>query len=261
MTDDAARELIHLLSVMARLRDPEMGCPWDQAQDFVSIAAYTLDEAHEVAAEIAAGPDPTRLRDELGDLLLQVVYHARMAEERGWFGFADVAAGIAGKLVRRHPHVFGGASGSDEASWEGAKERERRLRGECGVLSGIPAALPALGRARRLTERAARVGFDWPNAESVLRKLDEEAGELRAELGMADPARLADEVGDLLFVVANLARKLDLDPEACLHAANAKFVRRFERVETRLAANGQAPADATLEAMETEWARAKTEGL
>jgi ATP diphosphatase len=184
-----------------------------------------------------------------------------MAEERGWFGFADVAHGIAGKMIRRHPHVFVGATGSDPASWEGAKERERRGRGECSVLSGIPAALPALGRARRLTERAARVGFDWPDAEAVLRKLDEETGELRAELRTADPARLADEVGDLLFVVATLARKLDLDPEACLHAANAKFMRRFERVEALLAANGETPADATLDAMEAGWARAKTEGL
>src|SRR5215217_9177941 len=220
--------LRHLLSVMAKLREPVAGCPWDQVQDFASIAPYTVEEAYEVAGAIRAGPDFPALLEELGDLLFQVVYHARMAEEAGRFDFADVAQAIAGKMVRRHPHVFGDAQPRDAAgqtdAWEVQKAVERAAAGPPGgALAGMPSTLPALSRAAKLTRRAARVGFDWPNAAAVLDKLEEEAAELRAELPDADPERLRDEVGDLLFVLANLARKLELDPEECLRSANAKF--------------------------------------
>lgn len=257
----AGPALERLLEIMARLRAPVGGCPWDQVQDFASIAPYTIEEAFEVADAIARGPEPAVLLDELGDLLFQVVYHARMAEEAGWFGFAAVAEAISGKMLRRHPHVFGEAAARDAEgqtrAWEAQKAAERAARAETGTLAGIPAGLPALVRAAKLTRRAARVGFDWPDAAAVLDKLEEEAAELRAELPGADPPRLADEVGDLLFVLANLARKLDLDPEACLRAANAKFERRFGAVEARLAAQGLSPADAGLEAMEAEWQAVK----
>ena len=249
--------LARLLDIMVRLRDPQAGCPWDQVQDFASIAPYTVEEAYEVADAIRRGPDFPALLDELGDLLFQVVYHSRMAEEAGRFSFAHVAEAIGGKMLRRHPHVFGEAVARDAASqtvaWEDGKAAERAARAEAGTLAGIPEGLPALVRAAKLTRRAARVGFDWPDAVSVLDKLEEEAAELRAELPAADPARLADEVGDLLFVLANLARKLDLDPEACLRSANAKFERRFGGVERALAAEGLAPGDAGLEAMEAAW--------
>jgi ATP diphosphatase len=257
---DAASELLRLLSVMARLRAPD-GCPWDQVQDFASIAPFTIEEAYE-AADAATRGDMAALVDELGDLLLQVVYHARMAEERGAFSFADVARGIADKMIRRHPHVFGEASGADPAeTWEAQKQAERAARAETGVLAGVPLPLPALSRAAKLTKRAARVGFDWPDAEAVLAKLEEEVSELRAELRSGaedtDSAAIQDEVGDLLFVLANLARKLDLDPEACLRGANAKFERRFGFVEQSLAAEGFSPADSTLERMEALWGEAK----
>ena len=254
-----------LLAVMARLRDPATGCPWDIAQDFASIAPYTVEEAHEVADVIARGPEPAPLLDELGDLLLQVVYHAQMADERGWFGFDDVAAAITAKMIRRHSHVFGSTEiASAEAqtdAWEAQKNAERAARAETGVLAGVALALPGLTRAAKLTRRAARVGFDWPDAASVLAKLDEEVAELRAELPAADPARLADELGDMLFVIANLARKLDLDPEACITQANAKFERRFAAIEAALARSGRSPADATLEELEKEWNQAKITGL
>lgn len=262
----AEAALLQLLSVMARLRDPIIGCPWDQVQDFASIAPYTVEESHEVAGAIQAGPDFVALQDELGDLLFQVVYHARMAEEAGRFDFAAVARAITAKMIRRHPHVFGDAPTRDQAvqteAWETQKAIERAAKpSESGALAGVPTALPALSRAAKLTRRAARVGFDWPDAAAVLDKLEEEAAELRAELPAADPARLRDEVGDLLFVLANLARKLDLDPEDCLRSASAKFERRFNAVEQRLANRGLAPADAGLEAMEVEWQAVKaTEG-
>jgi ATP diphosphatase len=254
--------LLDLLLIMARLRDPVGGCPWDQVQDFASIAPYTVEEAHEVAAAIEAGPDFPALLDELGDLLFQVVYHARMAEEAGRFDFAAVARAITAKMVRRHPHVFGDAPARDAAAqtsaWEAQKATERAAAGVgSGALAGVPTALPALSRAAKLTRRAARVGFDWPDAAAVLDKLEEEAAELRAEMPAADPARLKDEVGDLLFVLANLARKLELDPEDCLRSANAKFERRFKAVERRLAERGLAPADAGLDAMEDEWRAVK----
>ena len=260
---EAATELLRLLAVMARLRAPD-GCPWDREQDFASIAPFTIEEAYE-AADAATRGDLAALADELGDLLLQVVYHARMAEERGAFAFADVARGIADKMIRRHPHVFGDAAGADPAeTWEAQKAAERLARAETGVLAGVPLSLPALTRAAKLTKRAARVGFDWPDAEAVLAKLDEEVAELRAELkyGLqkADRKALEDEVGDLLFVLANLARKLDLDPESCLRGANAKFERRFRFIEERLAVEGKIPTDVALERMEALWDEAKEAG-
>jgi ATP diphosphatase len=256
----AETEIARLLDIMARLRAPETGCPWDQVQDFATIAPYTIEEAYEVADAIARA-DFAALPDELGDLLFQVVYHARMAEEAGHFAFADVARAIADKMVRRHPHVFGDAAAREAAAhsdaWEAQKAAERRARDQHGALADVPVGLPALTRAAKLTKRAGRVGFDWPDTEAVLDKLDEEVAELRAELPGADPARLADELGDMLFVLANLARKLDLDPETCLRGANDKFARRFAGVEQRLAASGRTPSDASLEEMEEAWQAVK----
>jgi ATP diphosphatase len=257
---DSADTILRLLDIMARLRAPD-GCPWDREQSFETIAPYTIEEAYEVADAIGRGPDFPALLDELGDLLFQVVYHAQMASEAGKFDFDDVAQSISNKMVRRHPHVFGEAEirsvESQATAWETKKQAERAARAETGTLAGIPTGLPALTRALKLTRRAARVGFDWPDAAAVLDKLDEEAAELRAELPAADKARLADEVGDLLFVLANLARKLDLDPEACLAGANAKFERRFGAVERQLAAEGRTPQDTDLETMEAAWVAAK----
>ena len=272
-TASAADELQRLLEIMRALRDPVSGCPWDREQSFASIAPYTIEEAYEVADAVGR-PGGGDLADELGDLLLQVVYHAQLAEEAGWFDFAAVARAISDKMVRRHPHVFGGSAAETGLQprvvdagllpqvWDSQKSRERAARAEFGTLAGIPVGLPALTRAAKLTKRAARVGFDWPDAGAVLAKLDEEVAELQAELPqedrVADPARLQDEVGDMLFVLANLARKLDLDPEACLRHANDKFTRRFGGVERRLAAEGRTPADTTLEAMEAAWRAEKT---
>lgn len=254
----ALRETERLLALMAALRQPKSGCPWDMVQTFDTIAPYTIEEAYEVADAIARR-DMVALPDELGDLLFQVVYHARMAEEAGLFSFADVARAITDKMIRRHPHVFPReASAPGPLEWEAQKQLERRARNEHGTLAGIPVGLPALTRALKISQRAARVGFDWPGPERVLEKLEEEVAEVRAELPGGDPARLTDEVGDLLFVVANLARKLGLDPEACLRLANDKFERRFDGVETRLAEQGKALADATLVQMEAEWAAVKT---
>ena len=249
-----------LLAIMARLRAKQGGCPWDQIQDFASIAPYTIEEAYEVA-DAAARRDMPALKDELGDLLFQVVYHARMAEEDGAFAFGDVVAAIAAKMVRRHPHVFGGeaarqAGGHSEA-WEAQKAAERRAAAQEGVLAGVPAALPALTHAEKLTKRAARVGFDWPDAAAVLDKLDEELAELRAELDGADTDRLEDELGDMLFVMANLGRKLGVDPEAALRRASAKFTRRFNGVERLLANEGTTPAEAGLARMEAAWQSVK----
>ena len=244
-------EVTRLLALMAALRDPATGCPWDQVQTFDTIAPYTVEEGYEVADAIARH-DWAALLDELGDLLFQVVYHARMAEEAGLFAFADVARAITDKMIRRHPHVFPSAD-AIMPGWEAQKQAERQARNEHGALAGIAAGVPALTRALKVTARAARVGFDWPNVAQVLDKLDEEIAEVRAELPAADPARMADEIGDILFVAANLARKAGLDPEACLHGATDKFTRRFNEVERRLAARGLAPADAELEVMEAEW--------
>ena len=258
----AETELRRLLNCMAELRDPQTGCPWDREQDFDSIAPYTIEEAYEVADAIARR-DFSALPDELGDLLFQVVYHARLAEEANRFNFADVARTITDKMIRRHPHVFDDAAARDaeketiRTNWEVQKTAERIARLESGTLAGIPVALPALTRAHKIATRAARVGFDWPDAGAVLDKLEEEAGELRAELPQADPTRLADELGDLLFVVVNLARKLNLDPEVCLHQANAKFARRFNQLEHRLETEGKTPSDASLQEMEALWQRVK----
>jgi ATP diphosphatase len=258
----AETELRRLIDIMAALRDRRSGCPWDVAQNFDTIAPYTIEEAYEVADAIARR-DFAALPDELGDLLFQVVYHARMAEEEGRFDFADVARAIADKMIRRHPHVFGDTAvrtaEAQAAAWEDQKREERTARTESGTLAGVPLALPALIRAHKLTARAARVGFDWPDAGAVVDKFAEEIAELRAELPHADPARLGDEVGDLLFVLANLARKLGLDPETCLRHGNRKFARRFAAVEARLAAQGMTPAGSTLEAMEAEWEAVKAE--
>ncbi len=253
----ASSELSRLLTIMAALRDPKTGCPWDRAQDFATIAPYTIEEAYEVADAIARDDVPA-LADELGDLLFQVVYHARLAEEAGHFTFADVARVISDKMIRRHPHVFGKAV-AQAGMWEAAKASERAARGARGALAGVPETLPALTQAQKLSARAARVGFDWPDAETVLEKLTEETAELRAELPGADPRRLADEVGDMLFVLANLARKLGLDAEAALRGANRKFTRRFEAIEARLARAGLTPAEAGLAVMEKTWAAVKAE--
>lgn len=262
MADNSA--LQNLLSTMAALRHPETGCPWDREQNFATIAPYTIEEAYEVKAAIESG-DPAQLQDELGDLLFQVVYHARLAEELGWFTFDDVAQTIGDKMIRRHPHVFGNASPRDSsaqtAAWEAQKSAERLAKAETGALAGVAASLPALTRAQKLTARAARVKFDWPNANAVLDKLEEEIKELRAELAAAEPARLQDELGDMLFVLANLARKLKLDSEACLTAANEKFIRRFHFIEQELHAMGKTPADSNLAEMDHLWAQAKVSGL
>ena len=253
-----------LINVMAALRDPQTGCPWDKEQSFETIAPYTIEEAYEVRAAIKAG-EPEQLKDELGDLLFQVVYHAQMAAERGWFNFDDVARSITGKMIRRHPHVFGDeaarTAAGQTAAWEAQKAEERRALAQHGVLEGVATGLPALKRAQKLTARAARVKFDWPNAEAVLDKLAEETAELRAELPAAAPERIKDELGDMLFVLANLARKLGQDAEACLEGANEKFIRRFSRIEALLAAEGKTPASSSLDEMDNLWNAAKSEGL
>lgn len=247
-------ELRRLLDIMAALRDPRSGCPWDRQQNFDTIAPYTIEEAYEVADAIARR-DHAALPDELGDLLFQVVYHARMAEEEGRFDFADVARAIAGKMWRRHPHVF--ADPAAPPAWEEQKRQERAAHNTGGTLAGVPAGLPALTGALKLTARAARVGFDWPDAAAVMEKLAEETAELQAELPGADPERLADELGDLLFVLANLGRKLGLDPETCLQQANRKFLRRFAAMERALAEAGKTPSDASLAEMEALWQESK----
>ena len=254
--------IARLLWVMARLRDPDCGCPWDLEQDFATIAPYTVEEAYEVADAIARG-DLEHLRDELGDLLLQVVYHAQMAREAGLFDFEEVAATIADKMIRRHPHVFGPASVADARAqsdaWEAAKAREREDKaGERHrVLDDVPLALPALVRATKLQKRAARVGFDWPEAAQVLDKVEEEIAELRAELAQADTERLRDEIGDLLFAAVNLARQLGVDAESSLRESNAKFERRFGVIEDALRARGRRLEDASLDEMEALWRQAK----
>ena len=257
-----------LLDIMARLRDPEGGCPWDLEQSFATIAPYTIEEAYEVA-EAVSQDDMDLLREELGDLLLQVVFHARMAAEAGTFTFEDVARAICDKMVRRHPHVFGDA-GIDSAAaqtraWEAHKAGERHRRANedgsvSGALDGVPLALPALMRAQKLQRRAARVGFDWPRAEQVLDKIDEEIAELRAVIaGRAGPERLGEELGDLLFACVNLARHRDIDAEGALRSANAKFERRFGRIEAWLGEQGRAPDGASLEEMDRLWNQAKAE--
>lgn len=253
-------EMERLLAIMRRLRDPVTGCPWDIAQDFASIAPYTIEEAHEVA-DVIARQAWDELRGELGDLLLQTVYHAQMAEEAGLFGFADVVRGISDKMVARHPHVFGAESRDKSAEqqtadWERIKAAER---GPARVLDGVALGLPALTRAVKLQKRAARVGFDWPSTDEVVAKIAEEAAELVEARARLTEAEVAEEFGDLLFVMANLARHLKVDPEAALRAANAKFTRRFGRIEDWLAEAGKTPDQSDLAEMDALWNRAKAE--
>ena len=274
MAPAPARDIGRLIDIMAALRTPVTGCPWDLAQNFATIAPYTLEEAYEVADAIARG-DLADLKDELGDLLLQVVFHARMAQELGAFDFGDVVEAITTKLIRRHPHVFGdkaheGASADAvEGLWERIKDEEKRARGKAepsGTLAGVPVTLPALTRALKLQAKAGKVGFDWNDPRAVLRKIREEADEIEAALdlgadmgGAEGTASAAAEVGDLLFAAVNLARHLDADPEAVLRQTNQKFERRFAAIERALAAAGKKPEDSTLAEMDALWNAAKAE--
>ncbi len=268
MADEASDRLVHdpmggmarLLEIMRRLRDPVSGCPWDIEQTFATIAPYTLEEAHEVADAIERQAW-AELPGELGDLLFQAVFHAQMAEDAGMFGFGDVVKTISDKMVARHPHVFGNESrdktpAQQTLDWEKIKAAER---GKARVLDGVALGLPSLTRAVKLQNRAARVGFDWPSTDEVLAKMAEEMAELveaRESLGQAE---IVEEMGDLLFVMANLCRHMKIDPEAALRSANAKFTRRFERIEDWLAEAGKTPADSDLAAMDALWNRAKAE--
>jgi ATP diphosphatase len=249
-----------LLEVMAKLRDPQDGCPWDIEQDFASIAPYTIEEAYEVADAIARN-DLGDLRDELGDLLLQVVFHARMAEEAGEFDFNDIAGVIADKMLRRHPHVFGTEAqrqaGMVDGSWEEIKEQERSAGDDGSVLAGVARALPALIRSQKLGKRAARAGFDWPDRAGVHDKIGEELREVEEAALAGDIAAAEDELGDLLFAVVNLARHLKVDAEKALSAANNKFERRFRAIESELAAAGHDINDLSLDALEERWQAAK----
>jgi MazG family protein len=265
LSHDPARagDIRRLLTIMARLRDPDDGCPWDVEQSFATIAPHTLEEAYEVADAIERG-DMADLRDELGDLLLQVVFHARMAEEAGHFAFDDVVAAISDKLVRRHPHVFGNETIADAdaqtAAWEAQKVRERAEKAHHGVLDGLTVGLPATTRSQKMGNRVARVGFDWPDPNRLIDKVQEELDEVRVEINANAPIdRLTDEVGDLMFTCVQLARKLSVDAESALRHTNAKFERRFRHLESRLAESGRAPSDATLEEMEALWQEAKGE--
>lgn len=258
---DAACEIQRLIGIMAQLRDPKSGCPWDIEQDFASIAPYTIEEAHEVADAIDRKAWD-ELPGELGDLLLQVVFHAQMATEDGMFDFADCAAAISDKLIFRHPHVFGDESRDKSAEqqvkdWEAIKAVERAGKAERGTLDGVAMGLPALTRAVKLQNRAARVGFDWPGAADVLDKITEETAELVEARDSLGPDALEEEFGDLMFVMANLARHLKIDPEQALRRANTKFTRRFGAIEAALAAQGRRPEDSDLAEMDRLWDQAK----
>jgi ATP diphosphatase len=275
MTDiKPSRDIMRLLEIMAALRTPGTGCPWDLAQNFSTIAPYTIEEAYEVADAIERR-DFDDLRDELGDLLLQVVFHARMAEEARLFGFGDVVQAITEKLVRRHPHVFGDAGRLDteavNAAWDRIKAQEKAERAarrsnekngvrepSSGALAGVPVALPALTRALKLQEKAGKVGFDWNDPLAVLAKIREEADEIATELADGKTREAGEEVGDLLFAVVNLARHLGADPEAVLRATNEKFERRFGHIEETLAATGKTPGQSTLAEMDELWTEAKS---
>src|SRR5271156_5937343 len=263
-----------LIEIMAALRDPIGGCPWDVEQTFASIVPFTIEEAYEVADAIERGSTED-LREELGDLLLQVVFHARMAEEAGMFDFGGVVEAITAKLVRRHPHVFGAADARSsvavKALWGRIKAEEKRAKSESrarrglpreappGALGGVPQVLPALSRAVKLQEKAGKVGFDWNDVRMVLAKVSEEIAEVEAEIAAGSAQSLSGEVGDLLFAAVNLARHLKVDPEAALRSANAKFERRFAHIENRLAETGQTPESATLDEMERLWVEAKVQ--
>lgn len=255
------RPIDRLLAIMARLRDPRDGCPWDLEQTFDTIAPYTVEEAYEVADAIERG-DLSDLKEELGDLLLQVVFHARMAEEQGAFGFEDVARAINDKMVRRHPHVFAdqtyGSLDDQKQGWEQLKAAERAGKGKtASLLDDVPVGLPGLTRAVKLSKRAATVGFVWPTVQDVVAKLHEEVGEMLIEIEAGDLEKAKGEIGDVLFVVANLARTLDVDPEDAVRATNAKFVRRFNYVERRLAERGRTPDQSDLTEMDGLWDEAK----
>lgn len=255
--------LPRLLEIMHRLRDPNTGCPWDIEQDFASIAPYTIEEAYEVADAITRA-DWVDLQGELGDLLLQTVYHTQMGQEAGLFSFQSVANAIGDKMVARHPHVFGSESRDKSAEqqsrdWEQIKATERAKKTGQGALDGVAAGLPALLRAVKLQNRAARVGFDWPSTDQVLDKINEEIGELTEARARLSEAENAEEFGDLMFVMANLARHLKIDPEAALRAANAKFIRRFAAVEAKLAARGKTPDQSDLAEMDALWDAVKAD--
>lgn len=272
-----SRDIVRLIEIMAALRTPRTGCPWDLEQNFSTIAPYTIEEAYEVADAIARG-DMADLREELGDLLLQVVFHARMAEEQGAFDFGDVVRTITEKLLRRHPHVFGKAKGltpeAVKGLWDRIKQEEKRSKvlgdkaldrvggrrgnGRSETLAGVPLALPALTRALKLQEKAGKVGFDWNDARAVLKKIREEIDEIAREIDHGDRKKAAGEIGDLLFAVVNLARHVAVDPEAAMRAANLKFERRFAAIERALARRGKTPSASTLEEMDALWNRAKT---
>ena len=268
-----SRDIDRLIEIMAALRAPGTGCPWDVEQTFETIAPYTIEEAYEVADAIARG-DRDDLREELGDLLLQVVYHARMAEEEGEFTFGDVVESITTKMIRRHPHVFGNAearsAGMAKGMWETIKAEEKAQKRAAriargldpedngkGYLDGVPLAFPALTRALKLQEKAARVGFDWGEAAPILDKIEEEIAELREAMAARDKAAITDEFGDLLFAMVNFARHLKVDPEAALSGTNEKFRSRFRHIETALAAQGRTLEDASLDEMEALWQEAK----
>ena len=281
-----SRDIARLIEIMAALRTPVSGCPWDLEQTFSTIAPYTIEEAYEVSEAIARN-DMSELRDELGDLLLQVVYHSRLAEEAGAFAFPDVVEAVTSKMIRRHPHVFGDVSGADaksvRASWEDIKAAEKRgkengaeaeAEAQASLLADVPLALPALTRATKLQSKAARVGFDWPNIAPVFDKLKEEMAEFEEVARINDPRRpdattantepaagadaVREELGDMLFVMANIARHLNIDPEAALRDANRKFTRRFAHIERRLAERGSNPEQSTLDEMDALWDEAKT---
>jgi nucleoside triphosphate diphosphatase len=271
MTNDVAGKNIgDLLAIMAALRTPGSGCPWDLEQDFATIAPYTIEEAYEVADAIARG-DLAGLKDELGDLLLQVVYHARLGEEAGAFDFGDVVAAIVTKMVRRHPHVFGDAAarsaGAAKGFWEKIKAEEKAAgpstQGPASqerrpsVLDDVPVGLPGLTRAIKLQDKAARVGFDWPSLGPVLEKMKEEMAELEERVTKGERAEVAEEFGDLMFVMANVARHLRVDPESALRSANQKFIRRFRHIEERLAEQGRTPGQSNLAEMDRLWDEAK----
>lgn len=251
-----------LLNIMAALRTPETGCPWDLEQSFATIAPYTIEEAYEVADAIAQG-NLGSLKEELGDLLFQVVFHARMAEEQGAFDFNEVVQGLSDKMEARHPHVFGTqaieTAEQQTQNWEvmKAKERAAKLANDPSLLADIPSALPALMRAEKLTKRAARVGFDWPSLNEVFEKLTEEIGETQEAIAEGDQAHIEEEIGDVLFVIANLARKAKVDPEVALRSANAKFERRFRWIEEALQRDGKSPETSSLEEMDGLWNLAK----
>ncbi|HUQ51020.1 MAG TPA: nucleoside triphosphate pyrophosphohydrolase [Gammaproteobacteria bacterium] len=259
-TEPDTTSLAELLRIMARLRDRERGCPWDLEQSFATIAPYTIEEAYEVADAIERNDLPD-LKDELGDLLFQVVFHARMAEEAGAFAFADVARAICDKMLRRHPHVFGslevGSSAEQTELWERIKREERAGAPPAGILDDVPVGLPALTRATKLGKRAASVGFDWPDVAGVRAKIDEELAEVDAAMTGGDESEIAAELGDLLFSIANLTRHLELDPETCLRAANARFARRFHVVESEVAASGKPWSSFAAPELDRLWNEAK----